>query len=150
MAGNGKEIHSDATPEQAALLTGHPGLPGVPQPTNITPLWQASPPGPPGAAIDPPPCSPGGGIAGIAAPAFEYRSIESDPDHYPPRPTTERWLQVLNANNPFKPLTPQPRAADQVVQPVYLAKETPQAEIDRLLQESGWKPNGNTLNNSQR
>ena len=94
------------------------------------PLWQGGPPGPAGAAVDPPPCSPGGGIAGIAGPLAGAAEPAFEP--LPPLPTNDRFGMLDNLApdrlkyGPFQDL--------QTAEP-HLGKETSPAELRRLIEK---------------
>lgn len=134
------------------LATTPPGAPpqaGEPAPrsTWVTDPWQARPPRAP---VDPPPCAdPVTASAGMPIAGASVQSPEGLPPHLVW--TAEKW-GWLTSPHPELPGPTQPRAraagiADTTAEPVMLGKETPAAELDKLLHDSGWKPiNGDTPN----
>ena len=109
--------------------------------TTPAPLaWQTNPPGPPGAAIDPPPCSPSG------VPFDLQKVIKAAPQHtaphegYPP-PINDHggWMAFspFLLQNPQQPMARAPLARTDPE--AKLGTETPPSQIKKLLDASGYR-----------
>lgn len=106
--------------------------------------WQQAPPGPPGAAIDPPPCvTP----LAVAAPAPRVAGDGERASAFEPRMPLNQLL-ALEPHGEWFPIpgttATRSRSSEpipiqgQVVEPAVIGKETPAAELDKLLRDSGW------------
>lgn len=113
----------------------------------ITPAaepWQTAPPGPPGAAVDPPPCVTPKVVAAQLQATREARASDGAP--YPPPLNAMDFCHLVSWQAPFKAAVPTPRAAGQpspaevTFEPVHLGKPTPVAELEKRARAAGWKP----------
>lgn len=130
----------------------------TPQTTPAPLSWQTAPPGPPGAAVDPPPCSPAG--TPFIAPVATRGTGEHTYDGIPPPPWSPDRVMYSNGigQPPWHPqLSGQPRGViGMTVQPALLGKETSAKELARLMKRDHApdKPrgpiNGNTTNAEKR
>src|SRR5215831_862585 len=102
--------------------------------------WQIAPPGPPGAAIEPPPCSPSGVpfqvmTAPAAAPRFD---MPPAPHEGPPPPTRPEWF-VYGLNPPTQYNLGPLRAPLYRTDPnTFIGTPTPPDQLKRLEEASGY------------
>jgi hypothetical protein len=98
------------------------------------PFWQSGPPGPSGAATEPPPCSPSG------QPFMATSEPMTEPEQPPPvhLATNEEWGLLFTIEPDHIKFGPWPEPTEAAASSTApLGQETPRKEIERLLQESG-------------
>lgn len=123
------------------LATTPPGAPpqiGEPRAATEPVPWQEAPPGPPGAAIDPPPCI----TPKVVAAQLEARATAAEDEAvYPPLMNAMDFCHVVSWQAPFKAVVPTPRGpAEATFEPVHLGKPTPIAELEKRARAAGWTP----------
>ena len=112
----------------------------IPTTTPTPAAWQTNPPGPPGAAIDPPPCSPSGVPFDIEKMASAAPAFTAPHEGYPP-PINDKggWMAFspFLLQNPQQPMARAPLA--RTVPEAKLGTETPPSQIKKLLDASGYR-----------
>jgi hypothetical protein len=106
-----------------------------------TPLaWQTNPPGPPGAAIDPPPCSPSGVPFDVSKMASPAPAFTAPHEGYPPAINEKGGWMAFSPfllQNPNQPMAREPLArADPNAK---LGTPTAPSQLKKLMDASGYK-----------
>jgi len=113
-------------------------VPPVPAAPAATYPWQTAPPGPPGAAIDPPPCSP----SGVPFQATAFGAGAEEIEYTPKQRLGGDWDILFRACTPLMvPAVISPRQ-QQVAEPAVLGKPRSSESLDTLIKGSGWTPHG--------